>query len=46
MQYYNPIDYTFAFQIPKRRVFDMLQNNEFAIYMDEQRFRSFLETNN
>ena len=46
MQSYNPIDYTFAFQIPKRRVFDMLQNNEFVIYMDEQRFRSFLETNN
>ena len=46
MQSYNPIDYTFAFQIPKRRVFDMLQNNEFAIYMDEQRFRSFLEINN
>ena len=46
MQSYNPLGYTFAHKIPKKRVLNMLKNNEFGISMDEQRFKSFLETNN
>ena len=46
MQAYNPVDYTFVMKIPIKRVMGMLKNKEFEISMDEQRFKSFLETNN